>query len=151
MKKQYTAEFEKVENYDKALKDDFKGWDCHHRLETHNSDGDERLVQLTAKELIALDMYYDRPPSELLYIKHGEHTTLHCKGKLIGPHSEEHKEKISKSTSEAMLRYWEKNKSKKVFYKCIETGVTKSCHEWIKEKLYPNHKCSKGLHFIKIE
>lgn len=42
--KQYCKEPEKIENYQKAKKDNFKGWECHHRLETHTSDGERRLI-----------------------------------------------------------------------------------------------------------
>ena len=51
---------ELIENFEKAAADNFIGWDCHHRLETHFSDGTERPknAQLSAAELKALDMYY---------------------------------------------------------------------------------------------
>ena len=51
---------------EKAKADNFIGWDRHHRLETHNSDGERRLVNLTVDELKALDMYYNRPAEELI-------------------------------------------------------------------------------------
>ena len=35
MNKRYCKDYENIENYDKALADNFKGWHCHHRLETH--------------------------------------------------------------------------------------------------------------------
>ena len=60
----YCDDFENIENYEVAKKDNFIGWDCHHRLETHNSDGERRLVDLTKKELIALGVYYHRPAEE---------------------------------------------------------------------------------------
>ena len=66
----------------KPKADNFKGWVRHHRLETHTSDGFLRLVQLSKAELIALDMYYDRPAEELIWLKAGEHRKVH--GKLIG-------------------------------------------------------------------
>lgn len=70
-----------IENYEKAKVDNFVGWARHHRLETHNSDGERRLVDLTVDELKALDMYYDRPPEELIWLRNSEHAKLHCKGK----------------------------------------------------------------------
>ena len=96
---------ELIENYELAKKGNFKGWDCHHRLETHTSDGEKRLVDLTKEELKALDMYYNRPPQELIYLKKREHTKLHNTGKYIGENnpnygksmSEEQKIKISNS------------------------------------------------------
>src|SRR5574344_430980 len=62
-----------IENYSSAKADNFVNWDIHHRLET-NSD-----VNLSRKELKALDMYYNRPASELIFITHGDHISLHNK------------------------------------------------------------------------
>ena len=89
---------ENIENYEKALADNFKGWACHHRLETHNSDGERRLVYITRDELKALGMYYNRPAEELLFMRVEDHISLHQKGKqgeFKGRHhSEETKKKI---------------------------------------------------------
>ena len=73
----YCTENEKIENYELAKADNFIGWDRHHRLETHNSDGERRLIDLTVDELKALDMYYNRPPEELIWLKHSDHKKLH--------------------------------------------------------------------------
>lgn len=73
----FCKDYEKIENYELAKVDNFIGWDRHHRLETHNSDGEKRIVNLTPEELLALDMYYNRPPEELIWLRHGEHTKLH--------------------------------------------------------------------------
>lgn len=88
------SDIENVENYEKAKADNFKGWICHHRLETHTSDGERRLVDISPDELIALDVYYHRPAEELIFMPIGEHSTLHNKGKH---HSEEHNRKIAES------------------------------------------------------
>ena len=96
----YCKNYEDIENYQKALADNFIGWDCHHRLETHTSDGERRLVDITVAELKALCMYYSRPASELVFMKISEHIKLHNrwnKGKQIGHRSEETKRKISES------------------------------------------------------
>ena len=92
--KYFCKEPEKIENYEKAKADNFKGWDCHHRLETHNSDGERRLVDITRKELVALRMYYNRPASELIFLPTSEHISLHRKGKH---RSEETKKKLSEA------------------------------------------------------
>lgn len=84
----------KIENYEKAKANNFKGWHCHHRLETHTSDGERRLVDITQKELKALDMYYDRPSSELIFLTKSEHNSLHKKGIKL---SEETRNKIAES------------------------------------------------------
>ena len=70
-------QIEQVENYQFAKKDNFDGWHIHHRLETHNSDGEKRLVNLTRAELKALDMYYNRPANELVFLTASEHMKLH--------------------------------------------------------------------------
>lgn len=84
----------KIENYEAAKRNNFKGWDCHHRLETHTSDGERRLVDLFAEELTALGMYYHRPADELIFLTKSEHSILHQKGKKV---SEETKYKMSES------------------------------------------------------
>ena len=74
--KQYCKEPENIENYEKAKADNFKGWECHHRLETHNSDGKRREVDITMEELKALGMYYNRPAEELIFLKRSEHNAI---------------------------------------------------------------------------
>lgn len=86
------SEPSKIENYDKAIADTTQTWECHHRLETHTSDGERRLVDLTQEELEALDMYYHRPPEELIFLTYKDHNSLHSKGKR---HTEETKRKLS--------------------------------------------------------
>ena len=85
--------YEDIENYDKAKKDNFKGWECHHRLETHTPDGKRRPVDIPQKELKALGMYYNRPASELVFLTTREHHEYQ-KGKSL---SEEHKKKLSEA------------------------------------------------------
>lgn len=92
---------ELIENYDKAVADTTQTWQCHHRLETHNSDGERRLVDISSSELIALGVYYDRPPEELIFLTPIEHISLHKAGKP-SPNkgkklSEETKKKISET------------------------------------------------------
>ena len=91
----YCKNYQDIENYEKALADDFKNWEVHHRLETHNSDGERRLVDITATELKALDMYYNRPADELIFLTIYEHSRLHMKGKHL---SEETRKKIGSAS-----------------------------------------------------
>ena len=91
--KQYCKEPEKIENYEKAKKDDFVGWECHHRLETHTSDGKRRDVDIPQKELKALRMYYNRPPEELIFLTIKEHNAFN-KGKK---RSDETRRKLSEA------------------------------------------------------
>ena len=92
----YCKDYEKIENYEKAKKDNFKGWECHHRLETHTPDGERRLVDISHKELKALGMYYNRPPEELIFLTSREHNAIR---------------KVSEETKEKMR---EANKGKKL-------------------------------------
>ena len=81
-KTKFCYDIEHIENYNLAKEDNFIGWVIHHRLETHNSDGKRRLVNLSKNELIALNMYYNRPASELIFMKNKDHMSLHNKGKV---------------------------------------------------------------------
>ena len=78
--KQYCKDYQDIENYEKALADNFKGWDCHHRLETHTPDGKRREVDIGYKELKALGLYYNRPAEELIFLPRSEHNVFN-KGK----------------------------------------------------------------------
>lgn len=100
VKKFCCEDISKIENYEEAINDTTQTWECHHRLETHNSDGERRLIDLTRDELKALEMYFNRPASELILMIGTEHRKLHnkgnkyCKGRKI---SEEHKRKVSEA------------------------------------------------------
>ena len=64
-----------IENYSLALADGFIGWDIHHRLEfTINGE-----VAVNRDTLIRLDMYFNRPYFELIFLKHSDHTRIHMK------------------------------------------------------------------------
>ena len=83
--KYYCKDYTNIENYEKAAADNFKGWHCHHRLETHTSDGKRREVDILSDELKSLNMYYNRPAEELIFLTVKEHNAFN-KGKH---HSEE--------------------------------------------------------------
>ena len=104
----YCKNIEEIENYASAAADNFVGWDVHHRLETHNSDGERRTVYLSSKELKALGTYYGRPASELIFLKHGDHISLHRLNQHGTPRSSETRAKMSNS---AKLR-WSKTSAK---------------------------------------
>ena len=96
----YCKDYENIENYKKAKADNFKGWHCHHRLETHNSDDERRPIDITVAELKALGMYYNRPASELIFLTSREHKSLHSKEKhymLWKKFSEEARKKMSEA------------------------------------------------------
>ena len=131
----YCKEYENIENYEAAKKDNFKGWGCHHRLETHNSDRDRRLVDITPAELKALGMYYNRPASELVFLTISEHRSLHNSGSGNPMCNEDTRKKVSETTkgkyageNNAMYGKHHTEESKK---KMSETrkGIYK-CYHW---------------------
>lgn len=63
----------KIENYELAIADTEETWSCHHRLEL-TLDGE---FAHTAEELNRLNMYYNRPYFELIFLKASEHHSLH--------------------------------------------------------------------------
>ena len=89
-------EIEKVENFELAYKDNFKNWILHHRLEL-SLDNEEVHTPETLKRL---DMYYDRPYFELIFMKRNEHIALHNSGRK-GKFTEERRKKISDSVKRA--------------------------------------------------
>lgn len=99
-KRHYCSDIENVENYEKAKADNFKGWHCHHRLETHNSDGERREVDIGYKELKALGMYYHRPAEELIFLTTREHNVLHTKGKQAWNKGKKMPEEFCRKNSE---------------------------------------------------
>lgn len=126
----YCRDFTQIENYDKAVTDEAQMWDCHHRLETHTSDGERRLVDISEDELKALCVYYNRPPEELIFLTKEEHHRLHRLGNKLSEdsiqkrtikqtglkRSEETKRNLSISN-----RNNPKQHCKKV--RCIETNI----------------------------
>lgn len=102
-----------IENYQKAIEDDTQTWHCHHRLEICDESGKERSLQKSRDELIAENLYYNRPASELIFLTKSEHRSLHMKhmsiygynhkivtghGTMKGKHlTEEAKKKLSEA------------------------------------------------------
>ena len=135
----YCKDYKNIENYDKAKKDNFKGWHCHHRLETHNSDGERRLVDITQAELKSSGMYYHRPAEELIFLTTREHNAYN-KGK---PKSEEAKKKMSEAakgkpkSEETKKRMSEakKNMSEETRKKISEAQKGKHLSEETKQKI----------------
>ena len=97
--KSYCSEYTQIENYAEAVKSPLK-YDLHHRREISESK--------SASDLIAENLYYNRPPEELIFLEHGEHIRLHNAGKqyALGHHcSEETKQKLS-DAGKGHKGYW---------------------------------------------
>lgn len=80
----------KIENYDKAIADTTQTWHIHHRLEL-TLDGE---FAHTHEELKRMDMYYNRPYFELIFLTNSEHCKLGKKGKAL---SDDTRQKLSES------------------------------------------------------
>ena len=78
----YCKDYENIENYEAAKKDNFIGWECHHR----------RGANITQKELISLGQYYNISSDELVFLTTAKHNQLHHIGRH---HTEESKKRIS--------------------------------------------------------
>lgn len=106
-------EYWKVENYELAKADNFKGWIMHHKLEIGTD------YRNTTYDLKLMNLYYDRPPEELIFLTLREHVSLHKKGIKLSQerrikcgngmrgkkHSEETKLKLSES-NKGKHNYW---------------------------------------------
>ena len=111
-----------IENYDKAFADHTQMWVIHHRLE-FTLDGE---YAHSKEDLKRLNMYYNRPYFELIFLTKSEHRRLHMEGKhhpLYGknhsidakrkmseshkgkPFTEEHRIKLSESAKRRWLRH----------------------------------------------
>ena len=64
----YCKDYTQIEHYEEALKSPLK-YDLHHRREISENK--------SRKQLIDENLYYHRPPEELIFLSHGEHQRLH--------------------------------------------------------------------------
>ena len=139
----YCSDIENVENYEKAKADNFKGWHCHHRLETHTSDGERRPVDISMDELKALGMYYNRPSDELIFLTVKEHNAFK-KGKKP---SEETRKKLSEANKDKNNPFYGKRHSEETKKKMrCSWDYDKHFSEETKKKLSEASKGNK--HFL---
>lgn len=62
-----------IENYNHAIADQTKMWDIHHRREC---DENGRTL-FTNKQLKEMNLYFNRPASELIFVTRSMHSKLH--------------------------------------------------------------------------
>ena len=94
--------FKRIENFLSAAMDTEQVWVCHHRLETE--------LGVDRDYLIEHDLYYNRPPEELVFVTRSQHNEIHKTSERLHTddvrrkiseankghiHSEEHKRNIS--------------------------------------------------------
>ena len=58
-----------IENYQEAINDTKQTWHCHHRLEIE--------LNKSENELTNMNLYYNRPASELIFLTSLEHKSMH--------------------------------------------------------------------------
>lgn len=87
----------KIENYDKAITDPTQTWVIHHRLE-FTLDGE---FAHTPEELKRMNMYYNRPYFELVFLTKSEHRRLHTEDKNHPFYGKHHSDAIKRKLSEA--------------------------------------------------
>ena len=80
-----SEELSLIENYELAVADTTKTWDCHHRGEILPCG------RFSPNDLKKFGLYYNRPASELIFLTPTEHRQLHLKGI---PLSEDHKKAL---------------------------------------------------------
>ena len=156
--KRYCKDYQNIENYEAAKKDNFKGWECHHRLETHTSDGERRLVDITKKELIALGMYYNRPAEELIFLTVKEHSVFK-KGKPTWNKGKKMSAEYCRKNSESHKgkNTWSKGKPKSEETRRRMSGSKKGRYTGENNSFYGKHhseeskkkmsKANKGRHW----
>ena len=62
-----------IENYSEAISDEKRMWDTHHRREC---DSEGRTL-FTHKQLKEMNLYFNRPASELIFVTKSMHSKLH--------------------------------------------------------------------------
>lgn len=98
-----------IENYKQAIADQKKMWDVHHRREC---DSEGRTL-FTCKQLIEMNLYFNRPASELIFVTKSMHKKIHREqmgnaGKIggkIGGGSEAAKEAVKEKCSIPILQF----------------------------------------------
>ena len=94
-----------IENYHQAIADKEKTWDIHHRRECD----DEGRTLFTHKHLIEMNLYLNRPASELIFVTRSMHKKIHredqAKGGKIGGGSEAAKKALKEKLSIPILQF----------------------------------------------
>lgn len=125
-----------IENYESAIVDNTNTWKCHHKLETHTSDGQRRLVDLSKKELIALEMYYNRPSEELIFLRQTDHKKLHNEQQKLSTYNGEQCKKVKCIETDV------------IYYSIKAAGrINNLCHRDIRRCCKGERKTCGGFHW----
>ena len=72
-KKYCSEDISLIENYNQAISDQTRMWEIHHRRECD----DEGKNLFTHKQLKEMNLYYNRPASELIFVTRSMHWKIH--------------------------------------------------------------------------
>ena len=114
----FCKEYYKIENYEAAVNDETEMWEIHHRLElTINGE-----YAHSVEDLIRMDMYYNRPYFELIFLKQSEHKKLHLQLR----NREEINDKISNTLKGHIVTQSTRDKITKRFEELHNNWINKS-------------------------
>lgn len=124
IKKYCKEDISLIENYEQAITDKDHIWDCHHRLEIGEG------YTNSTEDLKLMNLYFNRPANELIFISHEDHTRLHSTVRHI-PCSESTKKKIGnanrgKTRTEEQKRNIAKASSGRVMPKSAKDKLSKA-------------------------
>lgn len=122
----YCYEVENIENYEQAMADPLEIWDCHHRYEIYNG---RTISRSTLKNR---GLLYNRPASELIFLRHGDHKRLHIENM-----SEETRKKLSESHKGENNSMYGRNHSEETCKRWSESRKGKRCGD--KNPMYGKH------------
>ena len=69
-----------IENYQEAIADQKRMWDIHHRKECDS----EGKTLFTHKQLKEMNLYYNRPAKELIFVTRSMHKKIHREDQVKG-------------------------------------------------------------------
>lgn len=122
----YCYEVENIENYEQAMADPLEIWDCHHRYEIYNG---RTISRSTLKNR---GLLYNRPASELIFLRQGDHKRLHIENM-----SEETRKKLSESHKGENNSMYGRNHSEETCKRWSELRKGKRCGD--KNPMYGKH------------
>ena len=131
-----------IENFDKALADNFQGWHLHHRLEL-NLDG---TLNKTRECLIIENLYYYRPADELTFMPIAKHSQVHINA-LVAARGAAYKAtaETKAKQSEAKLKANNTEARYAVVSAMVERGETLSYTDYAFYRRYCNRN---GIPFV---
>ena len=125
----YCYEVENIENYEQAMADPLEIWDCHHRYEIYNG---RTISRSTLKNR---GLLYNRPASELIFLRHGDHKRLHIENM-----SEETRKKLSEKSKGENNPMYGRNHSEETCKMLREVNLGKHHTEESRKKMSESHK-----------